>query len=114
MNYDKAYELAEEIKASPEYERFRAARAAIPEGSPCDNLLKEYKRLELRAQAASVAGENDRETLEKLAKFGELLQMDKAASEYLIAEYMLSRSLGDIYRILAGAAGLDLGPIGEN
>ncbi|MBR0135416.1 MAG: YlbF family regulator [Clostridia bacterium] len=46
--------------------------------------------------------------MEKLQKLGELLQMDKAASEYLIAEYCLSRMVGDVYRILAEAVGFDL------
>jgi cell fate (sporulation/competence/biofilm development) regulator YlbF (YheA/YmcA/DUF963 family) len=106
MVYDKAHELAAEIKASEEYKRFSAAKENIPEAAA--GLLKEYRRLQLRAQAAAVAGEEDNETMEKLQKLGELLQMDKAASEYLIAEYCLSRMVGDVYRILAEAVGFDL------
>jgi len=108
MVYDKANELAAEIKASDEYRRFSAAREAVKDDGMTMNLLKEYRRLQLRAQAAIVGGEEDPDTMEKLQKLGELLQMDKAASEYLIAEFMLSRMVGDVYKILADAVGLDL------
>ncbi|MCR5809735.1 MAG: YlbF family regulator [Clostridiales bacterium] len=109
MVYDKANELAADIKASEEYKRFKLAKERIEEGSTTESLLKEYRKLQLRAQAAMVAGEEDAECLEKLQKLGEILQMDKAASEYLISEFMLSRMLGDIYKILADAVDVDLG-----
>ncbi len=108
MVYDTANRLAAEIKESEEYKRFKAAKEAVGEDGMTANLLKEYRRLQLKAQAAMVANETDEDTMERLQKLGELLQMDKAASEYLIAEFMLSRMVGDIYRILAQAVDLDL------
>ena len=108
MVYDKANELAREIRESAEYKRFSAARENIRDDMT-KNLLKEYKSLQLKAQAAIVGGAEDGELMEKLQKLGELLQMDRAASEYLIAEYMLGRMVGDIYKILADAVELDLG-----
>ena len=108
MVYDKANELAREIKESSEYRRYHAAKENITD-EMTKNLLKEYKSLQLKAQAAIVGGAEDPETMEKLQKLGELLQMDRAASEYLIAEYVLGRMVGDIYKILADAVGLDLG-----
>ena len=108
MVYDKAHELADMIKASDEYRRYSEAKQAIIPGSTNDALLKEYRKLRLKAQADLVAGEQDTEAMEKLRKLGELLQMDPAASEYLIAEFMLSRMLGDVYRILASAVDFDL------
>lgn len=108
MVLDKAKELAAEIRASNEFKRFEAAKAAVGESEMTRNLLKEYGRLRVQAQADAVAGKDDAETLEKLQKLGELLQMDRAASEYLMAEFMLSRTVGDVYRMIAEAAGLDL------
>lgn len=113
MEYSKAYELAAEIKASAEYKRFTEAKANIAPGSAAEALIAEYRRLQLIAQADMVAGEQNGENLEKLRRMGELLHMDPAASEYLIAEFSLSRALGDIYRILAEAAGMDLGALSE-
>lgn len=108
MNYDKAYELASEIKASEEFKRYKAAKERIEKGSSSEAFLAEYRRLQLKAQADMVAGETDEETLGKLQRLGELLQMDKEASEYLFAEFALSRLVGDIYRIVAEAAELDI------
>lgn len=108
MVYDKANELAADIKASEEYRRYSEAKQRIAPGSTADVLLKEYKKLRLKEQANMVAGEKDEESMQKLIKLGELLQMDPVASEYLIAEFMLSRMLGDVYRILASAVDMDL------
>jgi cell fate (sporulation/competence/biofilm development) regulator YlbF (YheA/YmcA/DUF963 family) len=108
MVYDKANELANEIRASGEYKAYEAAKAKIAPGSSAAALLGEYRKLEYRAQAAMVAGEEDPETLEKLRTLGELLQSDADASEYLIAEFRLSRLVGDVYRMIAKAAGLDV------
>ena len=50
----------------------------------------------------------DDEALEKLQKIGELLQLNKEASDYLLAEFRLNRMLGDVYKILAEAIDVDL------
>lgn len=108
MNYDKAHELAREIRASDEFKRYKVAKEAIKEGSSSEAFIAEYRRLRLVAQADMVAGQSDEETLEKLQRLGELLQMDRDASEYLMAEFALSRLVGDVYRIVANAAELDI------
>lgn len=108
MIYDKANELAKDITESDEYKAYVEAKEAVSQNETTVNLLKEYRKLQYKAQAAMVANETDAETMEKLQKLGELLQMDKNASAYLIAEYQLNRMLGDIYRILADAVDVDL------
>ncbi|MBO4384332.1 MAG: YlbF family regulator [Clostridia bacterium] len=108
MDYDKAHSLAADIRASREYKSFVSAREAVSQDPNTLGLLKEYRRLELRCQAAIVSGEEDLESMEKLQRLMGLLQMNKDASEYLMAEFALSRMLGDIYRILADAAELDI------
>lgn len=108
MNYDKAHELARDIRASEEYKRFEAAKERVASDPNTIGLLKEYKRLELRCQAAYVSGEQDHESMEKLQRLVALLQMNEDAAEYIMAEFGLSRALGDVYRILADAAGVDM------
>ena len=108
MVYDKANELAKDIQASDEYKAYTAAKEKAMQNETTVNLLKEYHKLQYAAQAAMVAGRQDDESLERLQKLGELLQMDKDASAYLIAEYQLNRMLGDIYKILADAVEVDL------
>lgn len=108
MVEQKAKELAAEIRASEEFNRYVKAREAVAGSGMTKSLLEEYRRLRVKAQADAVAGGGEPETLEKLQKLGELLQMDRAASEYLMAEFMLHRMVGEVYRTLAEAAELDL------
>lgn len=111
MVYDTAKLLAGEIQNSVEYREYAAAKVRAMENSTTRALIDEYGRLQIRAQAAAVAGDRENEPLKKLQKVGELLQFDSDASAYLLAEYRLKRMLGDVYKILAEAADVDLGPL---
>ena len=108
MVYDKANELAKDIRESQEYKTFSEAKDKAMQNETTVSLLKQYHKLQYEAQAAMVAGRQDEECLQKLQKLGELLQMDRDASAFLIAEYQLNRMLGDIYKILADAVDVDL------
>ena len=113
MIYDTANELARQISESEEYKTYCAAKEKALQNETTKNLVKEYRKLQYKAQAAMVAGETDNASMERLQKLGELLQMDKDASAYLIAEYQLNRTLGDIYKILADAIEVDLSMLEE-
>ena len=47
--------------------------------------------------------------MERLQKIGEVLQLNRDASDFLLAEYKLNVMLGDVYKILAEAIDIDLG-----
>ena len=51
--------------------------------------------------------------MERLQKVGEILQLNREASEFLIAEYRLNIMLSDVYKILAEAIDIDLGMLEE-
>ena len=108
MVYDTANQLAKELKQSEEYREFKKLREQIMENDTTKSLLAEYHRLQIKAQAAAVSGKKDDETLEKLQKIGEVLQLNKEASDYLLSEFRLNRMLGDVYKILAEAIDVDL------
>jgi cell fate (sporulation/competence/biofilm development) regulator YlbF (YheA/YmcA/DUF963 family) len=111
MVYDTAKLLAGELKESIEYREFSAAKARAMENSTTRSLIEEYNKLQIRSQAAMIAGDRESESLKKLQKIGELLQFDADASAYLLAEFRLKRMLGDVYKILAEAVDVDLGPL---
>ncbi len=111
MNYDTAHRLAAEIKASGEYSDYALARERANENATTRALIEEYNRLQIRAQAASIMGERSDEALQKLQKVGELLQFDQDGANYLLCEYRLKAMLADLYKILADAAGVDLGSL---
>ena len=101
--------LADKLKASEEYRTYCEAKERAYASPATAALLDEFYALRMKAQAASVAGTPDAEVTEKLQRLGELLQFDTAAAEYLMAEFRLNALLGEIYKILAKAVGLDLG-----
>lgn len=111
MVYDTAKRLADELKASKEYQSYQAAKERAMENDTTKSLIGEYHRLQIRAQAAAVSGSGDDELMAKLQKIGELLQFDVAASAYLMAEYRINRMLADVYKILAEAVDVDLGAL---
>ena len=108
MIHDTARALAREMKESPEYLAYAAAREKAMANETNRSLIKEYHKLQLRAQAATVAGEKTDEVMAQLQKLGELLQFNPQASEFLLTEFKLNRLLADVYKILAEAIDVDL------
>ena len=113
MVYDKANELAQDIKNSEEYREFKATKEKAFENQTTASLIKEYHKLQITAQAAMVTGNKDDDSMQRLQKIGELLQMNHDASAFLMAEYRLNRMVSDIYKILAEAIEVDLGMLEE-
>lgn len=113
MVYDKANELARLLKESDEFKEYKAAKEKAFANETTASLVKEYHKLQLAAQAAMVSGKKDEDTMQRLQKIGELLQLDRDASVYLIAEYRLNRTVSDVYKIIAEAIDVDLGALEE-
>ncbi|MEA5047659.1 MAG: YlbF family regulator [Eubacteriales bacterium] len=111
MVYDTAKQLAAELKNSIEYKEYNAAKEHATQNATTRSLIEEYNKLQILSQAALIAGDSENESLKKLQKIGELLQFDRDASVYLMAEYRLKRMLGDVYKTLAEAVEIDLGPL---
>jgi cell fate (sporulation/competence/biofilm development) regulator YlbF (YheA/YmcA/DUF963 family) len=72
-------------------------------------LLKEYKKLQIEAQAAYLAGnESSAESMDKLKKLGEILAFNHEVTEYFAAEYKFQTLIGDVYNIIGDACDLGL------
>jgi len=112
MILDDARTLADKLRSSEEYQTYREAKERAYAQPSTAALLDEFHALRMKVQAASVAGTPDEQDAQKLQKLGELLQFDSAAAEYLMAEYRLNTLLGEIYKILAKAADLDIDTFG--
>jgi cell fate (sporulation/competence/biofilm development) regulator YlbF (YheA/YmcA/DUF963 family) len=106
--YDKARELARLLAESEEYVRYKRAKEAAMADNAVAALIKQYHQLQLQAQAAMMANTKDEAAMESLRRVGEFLQFNPAAAEFLMAEYALSRMLGDIYKILGESIEVDL------
>lgn len=110
---NKANELAALLADSAEYKSYCNAKANVCEDASTWALLKEYRSLQYKVQAALLSSGESPEDMMRLQKLGELLQLNPAASEYLFAQYRLSALLGDVYKTLAVAVDADLGVLGD-
>lgn len=108
MVMDTVRVLARELRESAEYTEFVAARERALENGSTRALYAEYRRAQMLAQADAVAGRRDEKSLARLQALGEALQFDEDAAALLFAEYRLTNLLGEIYRLLAEAAEVDL------
>jgi cell fate (sporulation/competence/biofilm development) regulator YlbF (YheA/YmcA/DUF963 family) len=107
--YDKAHELANEIKHCPEYKEYERLKAVVMADEQTKALIKDYKKLQFEAQAAYLAGnEPPAETVDKLKKLGELLAFNSGVTEFFAAEYKFQTLVGDVYNILNSACDLGL------
>ena len=108
MIYDNAKKLAEEMRSSDEYRTYCDARERAFQNESTKNLIGEFHKLQMKVQANAITGEQDPELMAKLQKLGEILQFDRNAADFLMAEYRLNTMVGDVYKILAEAIDIDL------
>lgn len=107
--YDKVYELAKEIQESPEYKDYSRLKAVVMADEQTKALLKDYKKLQLEAQAGYLAGnEPSAETMDKLKKLGEVLAFNHGVTEFFAAEYKFQTLVSDVYNIIGEACDLGL------
>ena len=104
--YDKAHDLANEIKISADYLEYARLKEIVTADEKTKALLDDYRKLQFEAQATYLAGnEPKEETLEKLKSLGGLLAFNPDVTAFFAAEYRLQTIMGDIYKILGDACG---------
>ncbi len=107
--YDRAHELARELKTCPEYVEYQRLKDIAMENDTQRALIEEYKRLQFQLQVAMAGGgKPDPAEMERLQKIAGVLQLSAEASNYLMAEFRFQKMLADIYKILGDAAGIDM------
>ncbi len=109
MNYDAANLLAAQIRESEEVREYRELKTVVEENETTRALLKEYRRLQMAVQLASMAGHSvDSDELSRFQQISSLLYAGSDTSRFLLAEMRLQRALADIYNMISSASGLSL------
>lgn len=108
MVYERAHQLAAELKESEGYRLYCHAKERAFSNETTRNLIEEYQKIRMKLQANAITGERNETLIAQAQKLGELLQFDPNAAEYLMAEYRVTTMLGEIYKILADAIDIDL------
>lgn len=107
--YDKAHDLAKEIKNCEDYKEYARLKELVMADEQTKSLLTDYKKLQLEAQASMLTGkEPEEETMDKLRKLGEVLQFNPNISAYFAAEYKFQTMISDIYKIIGDACDMGL------
>jgi len=107
--YDKAHELAKQIKDSEDYKEYARLKELVTADEQTKGLLGDYKKLQMEAQASYMTGkELDEETMDKLKKLGEVLQFNKDVTAFFAAEYKFQTMISDVYKIIGDACDLGL------
>ena len=108
--YDKANELAAEIKNSEDVRKLRELRDELYSDEGSKKLITDYKKMQFEAQAIYLSGQEvPQETMDRLQRAGELLQFNPKISEYFALEYKVNTLVSDLYKIIGEACGLDTG-----
>jgi cell fate (sporulation/competence/biofilm development) regulator YlbF (YheA/YmcA/DUF963 family) len=112
--YDKAHELAAEIKKSADYMEYARLKELVTADAQTKALLSDYKKMQLEAQASYLTGkEPDAEAMEKLKKLGEVLAFNPDIAAYFAAEYKFQTIISDVYRIIGDACDMGLDFLNE-
>ncbi len=107
--YDKAHELAKEIQNCEDYKVYAKLKEEVTADEKTKALLKDYKKLQMEAQASYLTGkEPSEETMEKIKKLGEVLQFNKNVTEFFAAEYKFQTLISDVYKIIGDAVDMGL------
>jgi cell fate (sporulation/competence/biofilm development) regulator YlbF (YheA/YmcA/DUF963 family) len=108
MQYAKAHDLAREIRESEECQTYLRLKEAVFADDTNKTLLTEYKKMQTRLQMAAMAQSSGREEeMQRFSQLTALLFANQEVSAYLLAEMRLQQAMGDIFKILTDASGLE-------
>lgn len=102
--YDKAYELASEIKKSKEYIEYKNLKEKVFANSELKSKIEEFEKIRYEAQLLSI--QEGKENPEKVAKLQELYKIlveNKDVKDFFDKEVQFNVMLADINKIIAQA-----------
>ncbi|UKS24355.1 YlbF family regulator [Paenibacillus sp. HWE-109] len=100
--HDKAYELANAIKTSTEYQDMKESRAQVDQDSSSKSLLEDFRLRQNELQQQMAGGQMPpQEEMEQLQKLYEQLALNPRINQLFDAERRLSVVLEDVQRIIA-------------
>ena len=105
--YDKAYELARELKESEEYKEYQKAKQAIQANEAAMSILRDFREKQIRLEMDLLSGkEPDEKAKEEMQKLTDLVNMHGEVKRFMDAERRILIVMSDIQRILTGALNL--------
>ena len=106
---DLGRELGERIAATPEYEEFEAAKAAVEADDEAQERIGEFQQLRQEFMLARQTGSADQESLEKVQRAQEELHALPVMDEYLEAQSALQDRLEAVNEAISDPLAVDFG-----
>ena len=108
MEYSKAYALANDIRASEEWQTYHSLREDVMADETQAALIREYRKLSVSLQMAAMSGQQAGvEDQQRFSGISALLFSKPQVAQYLLAEMRLQQAMADIFRIITEAADID-------
>ena len=110
MEYTGAYRLAEEIRASEEYQTYHRLKESVMAEETQAALIREYRKLQVGLQMRALSGQTpDGEDMQRFSGISGLLFGKPEVRDFLLAEMRLQQALADIFKIVTEAADVEMG-----
>lgn len=101
--YDKAHELANTLKQTPEFQNFVRVQNLVEQDPQAKAMLQEFFKKQWETQHDAMRGTPNQEKQEQLARMYESMNNHASLKEFFAAEMKFGRLITDIQGILAEA-----------
>lgn len=102
--YDKANELAKDLKESNEYITYKRIKDEVYANPELKEQIKEFDKVRYEAQVLAIQGEQqDQEKMKKLQELYEILMKEPKVKQYFDAEVRFNVLLADVNKIIGEA-----------
>lgn len=106
--YDKAHELARELKNHPDILAYRAANDKIKGDETAKKMLEDFRKLQYEAYNEKMKNKKlSKETEEKLQSLGSIISMNQGVAAYLQTEMKFGVLWEDLLKILSDSVGIE-------
>ena len=110
MEYTGAYRLAEDIRASEEYQTYHRLKESVMAEETQAALIREYRKLQVGLQMRALSGQQpDGEEMQRFSGISGLLFSKPEVRDFLLSEMQLQQALADIMKIVTEAADVEMG-----
>ena len=105
--------LVAALRESGEHADYVHAKELALQNETTRGLYLQFRQLQLRLQAETLAGRQREDLQQQYRRLYELLLFDEPASALLLAEHRIQALLGEVYKTLAQAVDISLDMLEE-
>lgn len=105
--YDKANELAEELKSTPEVIAYKEAAKKIEKNPTAKKMIDDLRQKQIELYTMQMQGmQISQDQMSTFNNLGSIVSMNPEARAYLEAEFKFSKIYDDIMKIIGEAVGI--------